>query len=292
MSIETFSEDGFVPLFDGKTLDGWHSVPRIYSWRYPGGEHVHEYLKKLNIKIPQNPEKYPARWYAENGVVIGEQATQSYGGYLVSEKAFGEFELAFDANPDWPVDTGVMIRRNRDSMEGIQVLIDHRKSGNIGGFFGNCIAGFHGMNFAIDVETDENGKPIGLKLEDPATTVEPLTQEKIDILSYACDPQDFIKTWKWADWNSFRIRCVGGALPTVTTWINGLKIAELNLETLSWPNYHSGDVANVLGTSGHIAFEVHDNDDWTGEGRWRPGAQCRWRNVRFKDLGRCNRQQI
>ncbi|KAK9311171.1 hypothetical protein V1524DRAFT_443348 [Lipomyces starkeyi] len=177
-----------------------------------------------------------------------------------------------------------MIRRNRDSMEGIQVLLDHRKSGNIGGFYGNSIAGFHGMNFAVDVERDANGKPIGLKLEDPKTSNEPLTQEKIDMLSYACDPKDFIEAWKFGTWNSFRIRCVGGALPTLTTWINGLKIAEINLKTISWPDYNPKDIANVLGPTGHIAFEVHDNDDWMGEGRWAPGAKCRWRNVRLKDL--------
>ena len=35
-------------------------------------------------------------------------------------------------NPDWPADTGVMIRRRPDSWAGFQVLVDHRKSGSIG----------------------------------------------------------------------------------------------------------------------------------------------------------------
>ncbi|KAF4994722.1 hypothetical protein FDECE_13029 [Fusarium decemcellulare] len=284
MQIETFSEDGFEPLFDGSTTQGWRAVPRLFSTSYPGGEHVNDLLKRMGVEVPKNPEQHPAKWHVEDGVVIGEQGTKGYGGYLVSEKAFGEFELAFDAKPDWPADTGVMIRRNRDSMEGIQVLVDHRKSGNIGGFFGNCISNFHAINFGLDVVRDSAGKPTGLKLEDPATTTEPLTQAKIDLLSYKCDPQDFIQIWKWADWNSFRIRCVGGPLPTVTTWINRLKIAKLNLETLSWPNFNPNDVAAALGPTGHIAFEVHDNDSRMGEHRWGPEAQCRWRNVRLKDL--------
>jgi len=284
MILETFSEDGFEPLFDGNSLAGWRAVPRIYSWLFPGGGHIDDYLKKLNVVVPKNAEQFPAKWSVEDGVVIGEQATKSYGGYLVSEQAFGEFELAFDANPDWPADTGVMIRRNRDSMEGIQVLIDHRKSGNIGGFFGNSTAGFHGVNFGLDVETDEHGNPVGLKLEDPAATTETITREKRELLSYACDPEDFIKVWKWADWNSFRIRCVGGPLPTVTTWVNGLKIAEIDLATISWPNYNHDDIANVLGSAGHIAFEVHDNDSRLGDSRWGEGARCRWRNVRLKQL--------
>ncbi|KAH6685808.1 hypothetical protein F5X68DRAFT_241037 [Plectosphaerella plurivora] len=284
MIIETFSEDGFKPLFDSKTTAGWRPVPRIYSYLYPGGEHIDDVLKRLNVGVPPNPEIFPAKWSMEDGVLIGEQATRRYGGYLVSEQSFGEFELAFDANPDWPADTGIMIRRNRDSMEGIQVLLDHRKSGNIGGFFGNCLGSFHGVNFGLDVDRDEHGNPIGLKLEDPATSAEPLTPEKKALLSYSCNPKDFISVWKWADWNSFRIRCVGGPLPTVTTWVNGLKIAEIDLATMSWPNFNHKDVADVLGPAGHIAFEVHDNDDRLGDDRWGEGAQCRWRNVRLKQL--------
>jgi hypothetical protein len=72
----------------------------------------------------------------------------------------------------------------------------------------------------------------------------------------------------------------------VTTWINGLKIAELNLETLSWPDFNPKDAAEALGPTGHIAFEVHDNDSHMGEHRWGPGAQCRWRNVRLKGLSK------
>lgn len=286
MSIETFSDDGFVSLFDGTTLNGWRTAPRVLSTAYPGGPHILDLLKDKNFSVPPNPEQHPARWYAMDGIIVGEQATETYGGYLISEEVYGDFELAFDANPDWPADTGVLLRRKRDQMEGIQVLIDHRKSGNIGGMFGSCLANFHATNYTLDVERDANGKPIGLKLEDQATSKEPLTQQKIDSLSYGCDPKDFVKTWKWADWNSFRVRVVGGPLPTVTTWINGLKIAELNMETLKWPNYNPREIAETLGPKGHIAFEVHDNDSYLGAERWAPGAKCRWRNIRIKDLSK------
>ena len=164
-------------------------------------------------------------------------------------------------------------------------MIDHRKSGTIGQFFGNGLASFHAVNFALDVERDGTGKPVGLKLEDPATSKEPVTSQKIGALNYACDPSGFIKVWRWADWNSFRIRCVGGPLPTITTWINGLKIGELNLESLTWPDFNPQDVAEALGRTGHIAFEVHDNDSYLGDDRWGTGAKCRWRNIRIKELG-------
>ena len=45
----------------------------------------------------------------------------------------------------------------------------------------------------------------------------------------------------------------------------------------------------MLGDRGHIALEVHDNDAMFGEARWGKGAQCRWRNIRIKDLTRNRR---
>ena len=41
---------------------------------------------------------------------------------------------------------------------------------------------------------------------------------------------------------------------------------------------------DVLGERGHIALEVHDNDSMFGEARWGKGAQCRWRNIRIKEV--------
>jgi hypothetical protein len=288
MQIETFSEEGFIPMFDGKTLNGWSTTPRILCKVHPNGPPIQDLLEKYGLKIPPEPEKHPAHWYVQDdGVIVGEQAKKDYGGYLVSDDKFGEFELAFDANPDWPADTGVIMRRAKTEMQGIQVLIDHRKSGNIGGIFGGGLASVHARNYTLDVEKDKTGRPIGLKLEnpaDPSSSKEPLSQKNIDILSYGCNPEDFIKVWKWQDWNSFRIRVVGGPLPTVTTWVNGLKVSELNLATVEWPDFDPEAIANLLGAKGHIAFEVHDNDSHLGQDRWGENANCRWRNVRIKDL--------
>ena len=70
----------------------------------------------------------------------------------------------------------------------------------------------------------------------------------------------------------------------ITTWVNGLKVAELHTATLESPHYDPDAVLAVLGDRGHIALEVHDNDAMFGEARWGKGAQCRWRNIRIKDL--------
>jgi hypothetical protein len=73
-----------------------------------------------------------------------------------------------------------------------------------------------------------------------------------------------------------------GARPVLTTWVNGLKVADLDMATLEAPNYDA--VAALLGPRGHIGFEVHDNDARFGERRWGRHAACRWRNIRIKEL--------
>jgi hypothetical protein len=284
-TLETFSDDGFRPLFDADTLAGWHAIPRIYSTVYPGGPSQYDWFREHNHPIPENPEDHVAVWRMENGVLTGEQETFGYGGYLRSEATYGEFELVVEANPDWPADTGIMMRRKRDEMAGLQVLLDHRRSGGIGGFYGNNLAGFHALSFNVDADTNAAGEVVGITIEDPATTTEPITQAKIDLLSYSCEPEDFLSVWRFEDWNEIRVRCVGGPLPVLTSWINGLKIAELDVSKVVWPDFDPEAVAAELGDRGHLAFEVHDND-WAGlgEGRWGRGAVCRWRNARIKEL--------
>ncbi|WP_340318077.1 3-keto-disaccharide hydrolase [Rhizorhabdus argentea] len=285
MSVSSAGRDRGRPLFDGRTLDGWHSTPRIYGDIYPGGPSVASLLVEMGIAPPVEPEKHPARWYVEDGHIVGEQNEPGcgYGGYLVSDESFGDFELTLEARPDWPADTGIMVRRRRDSWAGFQVLLDHRECGGIGGFFGNGLASFSAVPFAVRAQRDAQGCVIGLVADDPATSTEPVTPEKIARLSHAADVSSFLRVWRWDDWNSFRIRCVG-ALPVITTWINDLKIAEIDTATLVSPDYDPDAVRALLGDRGHIAFEVHDNDPIFGEARWGVGAKCRWRNIRITDL--------
>ena len=159
---------------------------------FPGGPSVAELLAAHNVRTPPNPEAHPARWFVDDGVLVGEQAEPGYGGYLVSDESYGDFELSLEARPDWPADTGIMVRRRRDSWEGFQVLLDHRESGGIGGFFGNGLASFSAVPFAVVARRDEDGRVVGLAADDPATSVEPVTQDKIDRLSYAAGVGEFL----------------------------------------------------------------------------------------------------
>jgi hypothetical protein len=279
------NEPGFEPLFDGVSLTGWRAIPRTYGQLCPGGPAVLDVLTDFPADYNEQAEAHPAAWTVEDGAIVGRQDPpgSGWGGYLITERSFGDFELRLEANPDWPADTGVMVRRRRDSWEGLQVLIDHRQSGSIGGFYGNGIGGFHAVPFAIDASRDAAGKAVGLRSDDPATSVEPFAASKRAMLTKSADLETFLATWRFGDWNDFRIRCVG-RLPLVTVWINDLLIAQIDLATLRAPDYAPGAVSELLGSRGHVALEVHDTDPMLGEGRWGHGARCRWRNIRVREL--------
>jgi len=259
-----------IPLFDGATLTGWHAVPRTTAPRWPT-----EPLPPKDARIAA----HTGRWTIEDGAICGRQDPpgSGLGAYLVSDATYGDFELSFEARPDWPADTGIMLRATGIGSQGYQVLLDHRKSGNIGGFYGNGIGRFHAINFALDRDADD------LRLEDPATTIEPITDAKRSLLTRAASGEQFLKVWKWDDWNSFRIR-VQGDLPVITTWINGLLVAEIDCARLPSDAFDPAATLALLGTRGHIAFEVHDNDPGMGDDRWGPQSACRWRNIRLREL--------
>lgn len=270
----------FRSLFDGNTLNGWHAMPRLPVPRMPGGPEP--------VLTPQQRQQALAHtglWTVEDGAIVGRQqpAGCGLGAYLLSDETFGDFELELDANPDWPADTGILVRTADVGSLGYQILVDHRKSGNIGGFYGNGIGGFHGIRYTLDVRRDGSGTPIGLALEDAASTLEPMTPDKPALLTQGASGQEFLKIWKWQGWNSFRIR-VEGHSPKITVHINNLLVSQIDTATLQWPDYDPAVVRSVLGQKGHIAFEVHDNDPGMGAARWGHAAACRWRNIRIRAL--------
>lgn len=278
-------DDQYVSLFDGTSTAGWKSIPRVYGTVHPGGPTLAEVFRERGFEPPVAPEEHPARWTVEDGALVGRQDPpgSGYGGYLITERAYADFELVLEMKPDWPADTGVMVRRRPDTWEGFQVLADHRSHGGIGGFFGNGLASFSAVPFTVDVDTDTDGDPTGLRIDDPGTGPGTAIAHRRSQLARACDAEEFLAAWRWGQWNELRVRCVGH-LPRLTTWINGLLVAELDTAAVDWPGYDPRAVADTLGPSGHIALEVHDNDPVSGAGRWGPDAACRWRRIRIREL--------
>jgi hypothetical protein len=247
------TEAGFRPLFDGATLRGWNRRTRSAA---------HPSLGK---------------WLVEDGVIVGGQDPPGVGSYLVSEEAFDDFELLIEARPDWPADTGILVRTIPEGNVGIQVLLDHRPHGGIAGYYGNGLGGFHAYEYAFNAEPDKDGRVVRLIPEIPS---EPTARIHLD---FAAPVEVFLKTWKPDGWNGFRIRCVG-AIPHLTTWINGVKISELDTANIKLPDFDPKAMLAQIGRAGHIALEVHDNDPRMGKDRWGLGNVCRWRNISIRTL--------
>jgi hypothetical protein len=73
-------DDGWVDLFDGKTLDGWHQCNGA------------------------------ATFVVEDGSVLGTTAVGSPNSFLCTKKLYGDFELKFEVKVDDALNSGVQIR--------------------------------------------------------------------------------------------------------------------------------------------------------------------------------------
>ncbi len=265
--------DGFVNLFDGKTLKGWHARPRIPPGSARVADPKNELLKAMLT--------YKGKWEVRDGVLIGGQdgprlkhpqkgVEWGVGGWLMTDAKYGDFELTIDARPDWPVDTGIYVRTT-DLGQGFQILLDHREDGGIGFIYGKNIGAFNTRPYSFTSKI-EKGQLVGL-------VPKAVPKESLLPVKFAASVEEFLKTWKVNDWNTFRIRCVG-KYPLITTWINGAKICEFDAATFKADGYDRDAALKLLGERGRIALEVHDGD----AARWAKGAVSRWRNIRLKPL--------
>ncbi len=269
------------PLFDGETLDGWRTIHRLPVSRNPGGPSPPtdspRYRKALLSK---------GDWKVVGGAITGGQEPpgSGVGGYLITDEKFADFELSLEANPDWGVDTGIMIRTTGLGSQGFQVLVDHREGGNVGSFYGNGIGGFNTRQFGFKAKKDSSGKVIGMTpiaYGDLNPPPDPGESEA----TWSAGPEAFFETWRFGEWNEIRIRCEG-RLPMLTTWINGKKMASADTGKMVAAGYDAEAVASLLGRAGHIALEVHNSGqgDRLGAERWLPGRVCRWRRIRLREL--------
>ncbi len=265
-----------ISLFDGKSLKGWHKASRVPTAKYPGAE-----VKGVDSPYYQKCLTSKGKWEVVDGMIVGGQDPPGsrIGGWLFSDKKYADFELSLDAKPDWSVDTGIYIRTT-DLGQGFQILLDHRKQGGIGFVFGKGIGGFRNSPYFFSARRNEKGEPVGLKVEsEPLAGRRPVEKYHALPSDYAAPAETFLKTWKFGDWNRFKIRCEG-KYPRITTWINGVKICEFDTATLKAPNYDREVAAKLLGRAGRIGLEVHSGD----QNRWATGAVARWKNIELLPL--------
>ncbi len=103
-------EEGFVPIFDGKTLQGWKR---------------HEGLPEDNIG---------GRWQVIDGAIAGDQDPPGRGGLFITTHEYRDFILKLEVNIDYPVDSGLFLRVG-DKGKSHQVTLDNREGGQVGAIY-------------------------------------------------------------------------------------------------------------------------------------------------------------
>ena len=283
----TFGE--WQALFDGETLDGWKAVPRIgvhKLLRSPEGKSVTkanaaEITAQWNREngTPQAVFDHTGDWRVVDGAIVGGQkpAGSRHGAYLITEEEFGDIELEYEIKPDWQTDTGVLVRQHPVGTIGFQILCDHRPNGGIGGFYTNGLGSYIAAPFVVAGDKGEDFR------------VENFREGKKDTrfaqgnVADAATFEQFREVWNLNEWNRFRARIIG-AEPTITVWINGLKIGSVDTANPGTPNYDASQIQRLVGTKGHIGLEVHSNGPNSGWMQWAKGAVCCWKNIRVREV--------
>lgn len=219
--------EGFTPIFNGRDLSGWHVSKEARHGITPDFHVLH-------------------------GMILGTQHPIGGGGLLLTDKKYRNFELYFEAKPDWGCDSGIFFRTTETGV-AYQITMDYLPGGSMGRMIGEggiqVGAGGRGRGAAAP------GAPAPTPPPPPATPSE------------SNDPG--MKAWKPFDWNTVRIR-VEGDIPHATVWINGVQVSDAT------------DTANHAldgMIEGPIALQVHG-----GPVRWQPGNFWRWRNIGIREL--------
>ena len=220
-------EPGFVSIFDGKSIKGWH--PSAKTGHSQASQH-----------------QSGGKWVVENSAIIGSQDIPGNGGILITDELFGDFEVALEMNNDFGPDSGLFLRSTEDGT-AYQALIDYHADGSLMGLYGEGGLG-------------ANPNLRNFSFLDEVTRIKPVeAPTALPVL-----PQSWPYFWRHGQWNELRARIVNNP-PTITTWINGVKIMEWTEPRKRHPD------------KGGIALQVHGGGDLTRQ-------FVRYRNIRIKKL--------
>jgi 3-keto-disaccharide hydrolase len=180
--------EGFVPLFNGKDLSGWHVSKTARHGRTPDFRVLH-------------------------GVLLGTQQPYGQGGMLVTDRKYRNFELTLEAKPDWGCDSGIFFRAT-ESGAAYQITMDYLGTGN--GNLGRMI-GEGGISLG-----GGRGRGAGANASAAADAAAGRGSAAGGAQG---TPSAASQAWKREDWNLIRIR-VEGVAPKVAVWINNQLVNE------------------------------------------------------------------
>jgi hypothetical protein len=111
--------DGFVEIFNGRDLSGWH-------------------VSKTNHH-GTTPE-----FRVIDGVIVGTQNPPGKGGILLTDRKYRNVEVFLEIKPDWGCDGGLFLRSS-EAGEAYQVTLDYLPGGMMGGIYGERLQGVQGL---------------------------------------------------------------------------------------------------------------------------------------------------
>ena len=243
-------DEGWKSLFNGRDLTGWHTQKE--PGQHGTGGH----------------------WgVTEDGALFGEQGPpgSGNGGVLLTDERFAEFELGLSLKPDWGPDSGVFLRTDERG-GGWQVYVDHHDHGNVG---------------HIRLETKGYSvpfRPFGFSRIDPAKPALIMAEDERTkdwpegVYEETCTQEQWLAAWKPDDWNRLRIRCTGGGLPVIETWVNGLKVCRFDASKTTHPGFDRARALEVVKPAGAIGLQVH------GGKNWKTGDRVFWKDLRIRRL--------
>jgi hypothetical protein len=191
-------DDGFVSIFDGQTLKGWHVSAKTGHSR-------------------ASKNQSGGRWVVENGAIVGSQDIPGNGGIVITDEQYGDFEVVVEMNNDFGPDSGLFLRSTEDG-KAWQAMIDYHAKGNVMGIYGEGLGGKPSVRNYSFLDAPEK---IAAVPDSP--------------LPLAVLPESWPHFWRHGQWNELRARIVGNP-PHITTWINGVKIMEWQEKELRHPD--------------------------------------------------------
>jgi Domain of Unknown Function (DUF1080) len=166
-----------------------------------------------------------AKYAVADGMIVGTCVKDSPNSFLATEKEYGDFILEVQIKIDEGINSGIQFRSLQKQEDGrvfgYQMEVDHRKERSwSGGIYDEARRGWL---YPLDLN--------------PAAK----------------------KAYKWGDWNTYRIECIGSV---IRTWVNDVPVAHL---------VDNATLKGLIGLQVHAVYKPEDE-----------GKKTYWKNIRIQ----------